>query len=100
LITPNSFAMAHLLVSFVCFMTINLKKFMLWLQHTPFDICDIECVLNTITCDLYCNILIFCSHTSKSYAICSSSSISLSCDRSIASSKVLERDCPGKVIMW
>jgi hypothetical protein len=30
----------------------------------------------------------------------SSSSISLSCDRSIASSKVLERDCPGKVIMW
>jgi hypothetical protein len=30
----------------------------------------------------------------------SSSSISLSCDRSIASSKVLERDCPGKVVMW
>jgi hypothetical protein len=30
----------------------------------------------------------------------SSSSISLSRDRSIASSKVLERDCPGKVIMW
>jgi hypothetical protein len=29
-----------------------------------------------------------------------SSSINLSCDRSIASSKVLERDCPGKVIMW
>jgi hypothetical protein len=30
----------------------------------------------------------------------SSSSINLSCDRFIASSKVLERDCPGKVIMW
>jgi hypothetical protein len=28
------------------------------------------------------------------------SSISLSCDRSIASSKVLERDCPGNVVMW
>jgi hypothetical protein len=26
--------------------------------------------------------------------------ICLSRDRSIASSKVLERDCPGKVIMW
>jgi hypothetical protein len=30
----------------------------------------------------------------------SSSSIGLSCDRSIASSKVLERDYPGKVVMW
>jgi hypothetical protein len=36
----------------------------------------------------------------EEYLACSSSSISLSCDRSIASSKVLERDCPGKVIMW
>jgi hypothetical protein len=32
--------------------------------------------------------------------VCSSSSINLSRDRFIASSKVLERDCPGKVIMW
>jgi hypothetical protein len=33
-------------------------------------------------------------------ALISSSSINLSCERFIASSKVLERDCPGKVIMW
>jgi hypothetical protein len=30
----------------------------------------------------------------------SSSSTGLSCDRSIASSKVLERGYPGKVVMW
>jgi hypothetical protein len=34
------------------------------------------------------------------YVYSSSSSIGLSCDRSIASSKVLERDYPGKVVMW
>jgi hypothetical protein len=47
-----------------------------------------------VTCGVYAklkSVVIICS---------SSSSISLSCDRSIASSKVLERDCPGKVIMW
>jgi hypothetical protein len=40
------------------------------------------------------------THNSKFTFYGSSSSINLSCDRSIASSKVLERDCPGKVIMW
>jgi hypothetical protein len=39
-------------------------------------------------------------NTHSTHTRSSSSSINLSCDRSIASSKVLERDCPGKVIMW